>query len=369
MNNSGCIVRVPGKLMIAGEYAVLEPGYKAVVVAVDRFITGKITPSLDGALILPQLGLYDVSWRAEDEGIIFSVQDEKLSFIKSAFNVAYEFLKDMDKGFLPFSLTISSDLNDPYTDKKYGLGSSAAIVTTVIYSILYYNGEYKDKIDLMKVFKLSAIAHLKTQGNGSGADIAAATFGGWLEYSSYSASWLMKKLEEGIKIKDLLEMPWPNLSVKKLTPPENLHLGVGWTKESVGTAPMIKKIQAFQKKSSLEYEEFLNESYKAVEKLIKAFTSKDEKKVLEALSNNRKALLKLSDSAGVNIETDKIKILCSVADTFGAGKSSGAGGGDCGIAFVDAKEKLLALRESWKKAGIEPLDLFVSQDGCVMYPV
>ena len=32
-------IRVPGKLMIAGEYAVLDPNYKCMVVAVDRYIT------------------------------------------------------------------------------------------------------------------------------------------------------------------------------------------------------------------------------------------------------------------------------------------------------------------------------------------
>jgi mevalonate kinase len=30
---------VPGKLFIAGEYAVVEPGHPAIIVAVDQFIT------------------------------------------------------------------------------------------------------------------------------------------------------------------------------------------------------------------------------------------------------------------------------------------------------------------------------------------
>ena len=31
--------KAPGKLYIAGEYAVTEPGYKSVLIAVDRFVT------------------------------------------------------------------------------------------------------------------------------------------------------------------------------------------------------------------------------------------------------------------------------------------------------------------------------------------
>ena len=31
-------VKAPGKLYVAGEYAVTEPGYKSVLIAVDRFV-------------------------------------------------------------------------------------------------------------------------------------------------------------------------------------------------------------------------------------------------------------------------------------------------------------------------------------------
>ena len=34
--------KAPGKLYIAGEYAVTEPGYKSVLIAVDRFVTAAI---------------------------------------------------------------------------------------------------------------------------------------------------------------------------------------------------------------------------------------------------------------------------------------------------------------------------------------
>jgi len=35
-------VKAPGKLYIAGEYAVTEPGYKSVLIAVDRFVTAQL---------------------------------------------------------------------------------------------------------------------------------------------------------------------------------------------------------------------------------------------------------------------------------------------------------------------------------------
>ena len=38
-------VKAPGKLYIAGEYAVVEPGYKSILIAVDRFVTASIEDS------------------------------------------------------------------------------------------------------------------------------------------------------------------------------------------------------------------------------------------------------------------------------------------------------------------------------------
>lgn len=367
MNNLGCIIKVPGKLMIAGEYAVLEPGLKAVVIAVERYITADIRPSLVNELSLPQLGLEEVTWNYGEEDVIFNIKDERLNFIKNAINTAAKFLKEKGIYLQPFRLYIKSDLNDPVTGKKYGLGSSAAIVVAVISSILSFHGEFNNEEDPMMLFKLSAIAHLITQGNGSGADIAAAVYGGWIKYSTYSSKWLLTELWNSRNILNLLDMPWPNLLIGRLTPPEELKLAVGWTQESVGTAPMVGKIEAYQDENSEYYQVFLQESNASVTELINAFESGNNKKALEALYKNRIALLKLSERAGVDIETKNLKLLCTIADKYGRGKSSGAGGGDCGIAFIDGEQKLQELWREWQDAGILPLDLIVAPNGCTVY--
>ena len=36
-------IKTPGKLFVAGEYAVVEAGYPAIIIAVDRFIHLRIT--------------------------------------------------------------------------------------------------------------------------------------------------------------------------------------------------------------------------------------------------------------------------------------------------------------------------------------
>ena len=78
------------------------------------------------------------------------------------------------------------------------------------------------------------------------------------------------------------------------------------------------------------------------------------------ISKNRQLLNELSAMTGVLIETPALKLLCDLAENYGgASKSSGAGGGDCGIVIVDQKTGILPLMSAWEKAEITPLPLHV----------
>ena len=46
-------VTAPGKLYIAGEYAVVEPGHPAIIVAIDQFISVSIGPAKKAAVSNP----------------------------------------------------------------------------------------------------------------------------------------------------------------------------------------------------------------------------------------------------------------------------------------------------------------------------
>jgi phosphomevalonate kinase len=366
MTDSSYCIKVPGKLMIAGEYAVLEPNQKAVVAAVNRYVTVFIKSCNKYQLSLPQWGLEHITWELTDGRVQFSEQDSRLSFIQNSISVAVHFLQEKAVAIHPFQVKINSELDDAATGRKYGLGSSAAVVVAVISSILCFHRYPKESTVLDEIFKLSAIAHLKTQGSGSGADIAAAVYGGWLQYSAFSAKWVM---DESVKVRnltELIEKPWPNLFIKSLTPPYSLRLAVGWTKEPAATAPMIKSVQDFRENNLEAYSEFLKESSIAVNSLIKSFEMKDCTEAINSLMKNRKVLQRLGANAGITIETEKLKTLCSIAETFGSGKSSGAGGGDCGIAFLEGDSQIQELYKAWTQADISPLDLSVSNKGVNM---
>lgn len=367
MTYSSYTVKVPGKLMIAGEYAVLEPEQKAVVIAVNRFVTAHIEPSFQNELSLPQLSLEGVAWKLDGDSVEVNVSDSRLSFIQNAISVAAQILQEQNIIMLPFRLRIESELDDAASGKKYGLGSSAAVVVAIVSAVLRFHIEVEEVLNLQYIFKLSAIAHLKTQKSGSGADIAAAVYGGWLQYSAFNTEWVLKRLEQGTKLSVLIEKCWPNLFISSITPPDTIQLAVGWTGEAASTAAMIKGLQKFRYNHIEAYKDFLNESKMAVERLIHSFSIKDCQGAIEAISENRKVLKKLGKESGLAIETERLKALGDIAETFGGGKSSGAGGGDCGIAFTIGETQRKNLYRLWEAAGIIPLQLNVSQVGVSIF--
>ncbi len=88
------------------------------------------------------------------------------------------------------------------------------------------------------------------------------------------------------------------------------------------------------------YSQFLNDSKVCVEQLIWACQNKDIPCIKQAVTRNRYLLRKFSEDMSLTIETPLLTELCDSAEENGAvARSSGAGGGDCGICLVDSQEQ------------------------------
>jgi len=84
---------------------------------------------------------------------------------------------------------------------------------------------------------------------------------------------------------------------------------------------------------------------------------------LAGITENRHALARLGEAAHVDIETTKLAQLSDIAEQYGgAGKLSGAGGGDCGLAFVEEEVNVEAMHKAWENAGIQLLKLRVYEE-------
>lgn len=348
--------------MIAGEFAVLEPNHHLVVMAVDRFVYTSIMDSETNQLSLLDYQLNDVKWMFNGKKVMIQHADERTAFVENAMTTVLTYLQEQSIEITPFSLTVNSELDDKETGAKYGLGSSAAVVTSVITAIL--TKFYEKKMTKKLIFKLAAISHVRTQGSGSGADIAASTYGGVLLYSSFQANWLKELISSETSTTKIIDKDWENLSIKKVQLPKELNVCVGWTGKPASTANLVSEISKLKEDEIEAYDTFLAESERAVQSIVTGMTNNDLRPFFEGITKNKYALATLGQTANVEIETEKLHLLSKEAEKFGGvGKLSGAGGGDCGIAFLPQSVNCEELHQSWTELGIVPLQVNIHPYG------
>ncbi|GAB4075200.1 phosphomevalonate kinase [Barrientosiimonas marina] len=355
MSESSLTVQVPGKLMIAGEFAVLENYQTLVAMAVDRFVYATIDDSRDNRLTLESYGLYKMPWAYEARAVHVKTADKRTRFVAEAMTTVYTYLQEQGITPEPFHLAVRSELADA-SGRKYGLGSSAAVVTSVVAAMLhrFWPEEPADAL----IFKLAALSHVMTQKGGSGADVAASSFGGWLEYASFQASWLREASTRFATISELVNADWPYFSAQPLELPDTIYLCIGWTGSPASTPKLVDKILRLQESDPDLYQQFLTDSADAVGRFTRGIREADPALIMDGARQNRQALAAVGRQAGAPVETPLLTTLCDLAEAHGgAGKPSGAGGGDCGIAFMPSKAQADALMAAWEEAGIQPLAL------------
>ncbi|WP_027108249.1 phosphomevalonate kinase [Lacticigenium naphthae] len=346
----------PGKLYIAGEYAVVEPGYPAILVAVDQFITVRITPAQDeGSIRSFQYGNYPVTWKRENGEIVLDKRENPFHYIFAALSVTEAYMKETTQDLSLYHLTVKSEL-DSAQGLKYGLGSSAAVTVATIRALLKY---YNQKENNQLVFKLAALAHIQLGSNGSFGDIAASTYTGWIAYTSFDRRRLSEKLQTQ-SVYSLVQESWPLFSVERLIPPDNLRLIIGWTGSPASTTKLVDKVKEQKTTNQNFYHQFLNESRQCVQEMIRGFHENNLSIIQEQIHLNRHLLQQMSNDTNVLIETNRLHSLCEIAEIYGgAAKSSGAGGGDCGIAIFHRHDALMELLADWEKNNIAILPLQV----------
>ena len=360
--------RAPGKLFIAGEYAVVEPGQPAVLIAVDRCITVRLTESEGaGRIHSSEYGQAPVIWRREDDGEHIIVDERPFDYVLSAISTVEELRSGRGASPRYFDLEISSELNDA-DGRKFGLGSSAAVTVATIAALDEFYGL---GLTLTERFKLAVLATIAISTKASGGDLAASTFGGWIRYSSPDRAALHAHREAHGVVSAMTCAEWADCSARRVTPPSSLDLLVGWTGSPASTEHLVTRVHTPREQAAESSAEttaapqktrplvsFAAESHTLVDNLVAAFDADDAEASLTTIRSVRTLLRRLSDSTGSLIETEALHDLCEIAETHGAAaKPSGAGGGDCGIALAHSHTEAQTILSGWEAAGIRPLDL------------
>lgn len=332
--------KFPGKLFLIGEYTIMEPGNKAIIAAINRYIRSRIEES-EEFLIVSSHGILTAENMFSDSGSMRYVS-ETLRYLK-------KFLS-YDK---PFKLVLESDLEGP-NGEKYGFGSSGVVIVAVIKALLDF---YKIKNDKLMIFKMGVCIQFGMGDFGSGGDLASTLFGGVISYTRFDEKWVKQNLSNN----DLVTKDWPKLSINNLDY-EELKLIVGWTQKANATSPFVKE---YLKWGSHNSDKYLSLNYKAqqiVNRFERALKFKNDYELKTSISSYKSWMTEMSTQVGISVDTQDLNHLIEIANNLGySGKISGAGGGDCGIVcdFNIENENLAKLSTEWKKHGILMLDIEV----------
>jgi phosphomevalonate kinase len=353
--------RAPGKLFVAGEYAVLEPGAPAVLVAVDRYATVTVAETTGIVCIVSDLagGSRIQCERIENRLIPVgtSAAIDDCAYVLAAASAVEQLLAERGGRLASFEMTCTGRDLVGRTGGKLGLGSSAAVTVAAVGALAAFYGLDLDRMDR---YRLAMLATLAVNPHASGGDVAAATWGGWIAYRTPDRDHITALATE-YGSQTALQTDWPGLSIRPLRQPTRMRLLVGWTGHCSSTVELTSRIHRGHRRIR-DFPAFLADSCASVERLIAAIGADDVTAVQHEIHRARAILADLDKAADLGICTSQLEMLCAIADVVGAAaKSSGAGGGDCGIAICaeDHAGQAAELTRRWIDAGIEPVPLHI----------
>lgn len=287
----------PGKLMLTGSFAVVH-GRPCVATAVDQRLTVKIQKNGEDVFYMeaPDLDLIKYSKTIADLG-------------KKQLPKAVRFIELLYKRFLEqypqprgIVVTTSSDFS-----ASVGFGSSSAVTVAFAKALTTL---YNVKLNDWQLFDLCYQAVLDVQGVGSGYDLATAIWGGTLLYETPAS-----RIEQ-------IDLP-------------SLPIVVGYTGIKADTPTLVRMVNAQYQKPNSKIPAVFDEIGHLSNDIEIALQKKDWDAAGKVLSAHHQAASKLGVST---TELDALTSAANQAGAFGA-SLSGAGGGDCMVALVDAKHR------------------------------
>ena len=315
------IATAPGKLIITGEYAVLE-GAPALVTAIDRRAIARRNPTPRGS-----------------SPFLIAVADEIAA------------RRGPDDDAARAALAISVDSTAFYHRiTKLGLGSSAAV--TVAATALALGTAEKEQ-----VLAIALAAHARAQGprgaRGSGADIAAAVHGGTIVFTRTPTGASPCRIEP---------RRWP----------ASVALVPFFTGAPADTAQLVARVEAAREKDRAMVEAALAAIADASRAACAALAAPPEIATLAligaiALAGN--AMDRLALATGIDLVPECVSLARSVlARLGGTAKTTGAGGGDVGIAVTPATVDATVVTRLLIEAGCQPLRIALDDAGVDLRP-
>jgi phosphomevalonate kinase len=280
--SSSPVVSAPGKLMISGEYAVLA-GAEAIVAAVDRRAHARVRWA-------------DAPAAPAEARAAFAQVERALGAL----------------GYEP-TVDVSELRSRGVKDAKLGLGSSAAAAAAAAgLALLEHGQEIASPAGRRKVFDAAWRGHQDVAPIGSGADVAASVYGGFIRFVRHG----------------------DEIQVSPLAWPAGLRVRVVWTGQEARTSTFLERVAALAQAEPAKHAERLQVLKAEAARFVRAVELGDTSGVLASTEAYGRAMGALGEAAGIQIVNDTLRKVAELAQrSGGAAKPSGAGGGDVAIAL------------------------------------
>lgn len=320
-------MEAPGKIILCGEYAVLD-GAPAIVTAVNRRAIASVRKISGTESIIHSPGMTheETRFRRDSSGF--------LHWISGRYRLVEEVFDEFRDFQMPaMALTLDTQpFRDAESGKKLGLGSSAALTTALAAAI---NKLFSCKLDIYTVASRSHWAY--QSGRGSGADIAASFHGGTISFE--------KQLQPRIR-----PLEWP----------KGLLYQVFWSGHPASTSHKLSRLHANRAIGT----DSANALADVAAKVVSHWEQGSVTDLLAVLRDYTSALRRFSEAHRLGIFDAGHQSLLEPATALGlAYKPCGAGGGDIGVAFAAEKSALETFGKVALREGFTALDLVVGASG------
>jgi len=314
------VVSAPGKLILLGEHSVVYDR-PCLVTAVGQRMRVKVELSNEAEFQLEAPDVQVVGYKKSISELGKGEVPKGAKFVEFA-------VKNFAEKY-PFKQGLKIETTSEFSS-KLGFGSSSASTVCVIKAL----SELMNlKLSSKEIFDLAYKTVLDIQGKGSGFDVAAAVYGGTLYFVT------------GGKVIEPLQV-------------DSLPMVVGYSGVKADTVTLINQVKERMLKEPEVIENIYNQITLLVEEAKKQLLKKDWQKFGDLMNKDQVCLRQLG------VSTDKLDAMTNGAVQAGAygAKLSGAGGGDCMIAFAPL-EKREEVAKNIEKAGGEVINIETNVEG------
>ncbi len=317
------ITTAPGKIVLAGEYAVLD-GAPAVCMAVNRRARVTVTDAETDwhSVLAPGYSTREGRFVAGENGLEWLANREAYALVDYVWQAAgvvpgkhYRFLLD------------TNAFVDLPSGRKLGVGSSAALASAFARALCELTGRAHQVADI------AHSAHRRMQ-HGSGVDVACSLQGGIIEYR-------MSKARPA-------QLEWP----------DGLFFAVLWSGVAADTREKLYRLAASKPKTSR------TELAKAAARVAGTWRSGSAAAVLTEMRAYTNTLRQFDVDHELGIFDAGHLNLTDAAGADGVVyKPCGAGGGDIGIVFATDETAIQTFIGKASTAAFRPLDLAIEPRG------